>query len=296
MKRADTRSEYEERLRGVVHHLLANLDAPLDLAAMAAWSNVSPFHFHRVFQALLGESPVQMVRRLRLERAADALRSTQDSVGEIAVNAGYATHAAFIRSFREAFAISPSDFRKHLTYDGRLPSLNRVHYFEASLSDLRFCQGDNQVQIETRNHPGMTALCLPHHGPYYMIGQTFGKLGSLLPPGFGPGIAIYYDEPNTTPVEKLRSHAGFIVVNDLGEYSPELELIEIPEGVLAVTVHEGPYDTLTGTWSQFYGQTIEIGGYSLADSPGLEVYLNDCAQVAPSELRTELWLRLKPTA
>jgi AraC family transcriptional regulator len=65
-----TRSFYEMAVQKAVELVVANLDQALDLGALAREAALSPFHFHRVFRGLTGETPLELHRRLRMERAA----------------------------------------------------------------------------------------------------------------------------------------------------------------------------------------------------------------------------------
>lgn len=85
--------------------------APLDLARLAAVAGVSPFHFARRFRALVGESPIAHLRRLRLEHAAELLREGA-SVTEVAHRVGYADSAHLATAFRRAFGQSPSQLSR----------------------------------------------------------------------------------------------------------------------------------------------------------------------------------------
>ncbi|HEU5134159.1 MAG TPA: helix-turn-helix domain-containing protein, partial [Steroidobacteraceae bacterium] len=69
--------EYDRRMNAVVEHIDRHLDQKLDLAALAGIANFSPFHFHRLFRALMGEALGDYVRRRRLEIAAVRLLSQE---------------------------------------------------------------------------------------------------------------------------------------------------------------------------------------------------------------------------
>ncbi|MZP61753.1 helix-turn-helix domain-containing protein, partial [Escherichia coli] len=93
--RTATRSDYRERIAAVVAHLAEHLDDAPDLAALAAVGGFSPFWFHRVFVAAVGESPADTSRRMRLERAAWRLRTTSRALADLALEAGFGDQAAF---------------------------------------------------------------------------------------------------------------------------------------------------------------------------------------------------------
>jgi AraC family transcriptional regulator len=99
--------DHEQRIEEAIGYIVANLDEPIDLRDLADHVCLSRFHFHRVFQALMGETVGDIVRRLRLERAAIRLRTSDTPITELAFEAGYATHEAFIRAFRAAFGCTP---------------------------------------------------------------------------------------------------------------------------------------------------------------------------------------------
>ena len=60
---------YVERVNLAIDHVVDHLGEPLRLADVSRAAQLSPFHFHRVFQALVGETLAEFVKRLRLERA-----------------------------------------------------------------------------------------------------------------------------------------------------------------------------------------------------------------------------------
>jgi AraC family transcriptional regulator len=60
---------YAERVNLAIDHVVGHLGEPLRLADVARAARLSPFHFHRVFQVLVGEALAGFVKRFRLERA-----------------------------------------------------------------------------------------------------------------------------------------------------------------------------------------------------------------------------------
>lgn len=90
-----TLHDYKRRLLQVLVHIQQNLDGPLGLDELAAIACFSPFHFHRIFRGMVGESLKEHIRRLRLERAASQLKVGKQPVTQIALDAGYSSHEAF---------------------------------------------------------------------------------------------------------------------------------------------------------------------------------------------------------
>ena len=106
-----TLQDYKRRMLRVLVHVQEHLDEPLPLEQLAEIHLLSPYHFHRIFTGMIGESVKEHVRRLRLERAASRLKLGTLPVTQIAFEAGYDSLEAFSRSFRSAFSTSPSRFR-----------------------------------------------------------------------------------------------------------------------------------------------------------------------------------------
>src|SRR5436190_480938 len=105
------RDHYHGRMLRVLDHIDRHLDSDLDLQTVSGVAAFSKFHFHRQFRATFGLSVHRYVQLARLRRASKRLAG-DDSVTDIALDAGYETPDAFARAFRQRFAQSPSNFRK----------------------------------------------------------------------------------------------------------------------------------------------------------------------------------------
>jgi AraC family transcriptional regulator len=106
------RDETPTRIEGVMRYIREHLHEPLDRETLAAVAGFSIPHFHRVFTAQIGESAISYIRRLRLERAGRKLRMGAIDITEVALAAGYDTHAAFSKAFKQQFGLSPREFRQ----------------------------------------------------------------------------------------------------------------------------------------------------------------------------------------
>ena len=104
--------EYSACLQEVLRYIHRHIHEPLDRETLASVAGFSIPHFHRVFTAHVGESAISYVRRLRLDRAARKLRMGAVDITEVALTAGYDSHAAFSKAFRQQFGMSPREFRQ----------------------------------------------------------------------------------------------------------------------------------------------------------------------------------------
>ena len=104
--------EYCECITAVKQYIYEHIDEPLNREVLAAVAGFSVPHFHRIFTAQIGLNIADYVRGVRLERAARKLRIGAVDISEVALAAGYETHAAFGKAFKQQFGISPSAFRQ----------------------------------------------------------------------------------------------------------------------------------------------------------------------------------------
>src|SRR5262245_26979638 len=90
---------------------MRNAEDSLTLSTLAARAGWSPFHLHRAFHAMVGETPKQYTLRLRLERAAARLITSDDAVLDVALATGFNSHEVFTRAFRRVFGRTPAAYR-----------------------------------------------------------------------------------------------------------------------------------------------------------------------------------------
>ena len=108
MTTSSPRWEYTRRLNRVVNHISEHLDEPLTLGELAGVAGFSPYHFHRVFTGVTGETLSSFIWRLRLERAASLLVwQPTTRVADIALSCGFSSPSNFARASRRTKSSSP---------------------------------------------------------------------------------------------------------------------------------------------------------------------------------------------
>jgi AraC family transcriptional regulator len=302
----DTRSFYEVAVQKVVAEIAADLDRALDLHALARTAAMSPFHFHRVFRGMVGETPLSLQRRLRLERAASALLDTDEPVTTIAFMAGYETHESFTRAFRFAYDAAPSEFRRRRVRTRAGAALPRVtlaarsglHYDadRVDTSRLHITRGEVPMNVIVKDMPEYRVATVRHVGPYMQISQAFARLGDIAGPAglIGPGtimLAMYYDDPETTPPADLQSDAALTIPADAA-LPDGLSESRLAAGPYATTTHVGPYEELGDVWAQFMGEWLPASGRRMAEGASYEIYRNTPMDVPREQIVTELYIPL----
>ncbi len=107
-----TDAAYAQRIDAVKKYIRVHIDEALARSVLAQIAGFSVPHFHRVFTESTGMSIAEYVRSVRMERAGRKLRMGAVDITEVALAAGYDSHASFARAFKRHFGLCPSDFRR----------------------------------------------------------------------------------------------------------------------------------------------------------------------------------------
>ncbi|MGI5863666.1 MAG: AraC family transcriptional regulator [Myxococcales bacterium] len=303
---ASSRAEYTARINRVLDYIENNLERSLALEELARVACFSPYHFHRVFKALIGESLYQFILRLRLERAAQQLAYQPDkSVTAVALDCGFGSSATFARAFKAAFDMSASEwraaFRKNckteskgckdprgaggyldlhagaaVAADGDKP-WRRLMTSEAT--QTRPVKAAQSVRVE-RLEP-MTVAYVRHVGEYAGDAELFGRLFGQLcrwagPRGLlGPGakmLIVYHDNPDITDADKLRTSVCVTVPPDT-KSEGEIGVMEIPGGQYAMAHFELDPSEYGAAWNWLMGTWLPESGFQPDDRPCFELCL-----------------------
>jgi AraC family transcriptional regulator len=237
---------------GAVGLIERDLDVDHSLELLAERAGVSPFHFHRLFRSVVGEPPASYVRRLRLERAALALKYSRRPVTDIAFEAGYDTHESFTRAFKARFGAAPRSFR---------------------VESRRAVAIDTQPAI-VRVPPRRIAY-VRHVGPYDETGPAFAKVLSwagrrgLLPAA--TLLGVYWDDQTITPRNRTRCEVG-LFVDDHAVGDGEVEVRQLVGGDHAVVRVQGSAEHRRSSYDLLYGQWLPACGRQPARVPPFEQY------------------------
>ena len=104
---ADTR-----RLKTILQYVTTHYAETLSVAEAAGVCQCSPSHFMRWFRQMTGQSFTEYLNACRLNAAAEALRSTDDTVLAVAERTGFKNLSYFNRAFKARFGLTPREYRK----------------------------------------------------------------------------------------------------------------------------------------------------------------------------------------
>jgi len=289
-----SKKEYIARINRVMDYIENNIDQPLDLNKIAAIANFSPFHFHRIFTFLIGETPVDFIQRIRIERAALALLNHKEkSITEIAYNCGFSSISLFSRTFRKYFGMTAREFnnleKPVFSKDGRffsknrqLLSKNKKYDFEL---DSEFCTVElNQLiimgtNIEVKEMPEMNVIYCRHTGAFDQIYKAYEKLArwaiprNLYDPLHTKTVSVTHDDPSITELDKVRQSACIVVDQDV-KVEGEIGKMIIAGGKYAVGRFELNNHEFQKAWNTMCMWFTE-SGYQQGDGNTYELYHNN---------------------
>jgi AraC family transcriptional regulator len=280
-----TRLDYGRRIARAMALIAADPARSLTLEELASAAAFSPFHFHRIYREIAGETPAETLARERLSRAASLLVREALPVAAVARRCGYGSAAAFTRAFRAAYGIPPAAYRDAGGIGTPRPPGRAPH------------QEETMFEIAIRAEPALRLAALHHRGAYGRIGTVFDRLSAWAAARglIGPGtrwIALYHDDPSSVPETALRSEAC-LTVPPGAEPADGVHMLDLPPSRVAVLVFKGPYAELEGAYTWLYREWLPSSGEEPADQPPREDYLNDPRTTPPAELLTAIMVPLK---
>jgi AraC family transcriptional regulator len=290
---ADSRAEYERRMHRVLEAIDQRLDQPLDLASLAAVAHFSPYHFHRVFAAWMGETLGDYLRRRRVEQAASRLAAQPRlSVLQAALSVGFGSGEAFARAFKARFGRSPTAWRAQRQPDPTaLVSLQRLHAQprEDSLA----------LDVKLLERPAARVAYLRHVGPYgtpvarfwqQQVAPWMATDGLMGQARYG----ISHDDPSITEPAQCRYDAC-VAVGEAYQPSGRALITTLAGGRYASMPFAGTEADIVVAWSRLLGQWLPSSRLQLDLRPCFEFYpATSCHDPTTGVFHCELCIPVAP--
>lgn len=278
----NTREEYLKRINLLTEHINAHLAEELDLSRLAEMCMFSPYHFHRIAKAFLGEPLGSYINRLRVESATRSLRYTDSSIQDIAYGVGYDSPSSFNKVFKQYYGISPSEFRNNKIFVLMERPINNT---ELNLKKPKIQEVEEKTAIYIRLIGNYSEL--DFGGAWQRLWGCV-KEQKLFSAGI-EHIAVYHDDPQLTEADKLRTDIC-LVVRKPATAQGEIGVRNIGGGKYAIFLYQGPYENLSAVYDHIFGQWLPESGFTLRSSPCMEKYVNNPETSAPNKLKTEIYV------
>ncbi len=307
-----SQKEYISRINNVIDYIDGHIDEKINLEKLSQIAYFSPFHFHRLFCAILNETPLDYLNRTRLQKAANILVMNPGlSITETAYNCGFQSPAAFSRSFKNYFDISPKEYRilGFNQTNSKNCKVNSKNWKEDRLSDNYFEDVNNSfsnnnqrytMEVKIQEMPKLTVAYVANYEGYIpaKINIAWEKLckwagANNLINKDSKFLGISFDNPDVTAVEKCRYYACITIPKDL-ELPKEIGKLELQEGKYAVLHFEGKDNEMQKAYKELYSVWLPNSGYQPTESPCYEIYISTPEQNEKQIFIMDIYMPIKP--
>lgn len=263
---------YFLQIQVAIDFIESNLTKDINLSDVAQTTNFSMYHFHRIFQAIVGESITDYIRKRRLTEAAKTLVQTDQRILDVSIEYQYQSQEAFSRAFKKMYGLTPGKYRKH-----RCPLI----YLEKQiLTPDRLTHLQRRITMEPK---------IIQKNEFSVIGLEYygdNKNGEI-PAMWGELDKRIHEIPNRinlktsygvcSPVEKMTDESRFsyiagVEVNKTDQIPEGMVAKHVPTTQYAVFSHKGSPKNLDKTYEYILGTWLPNSGYQPVMSPDLEVY------------------------
>lgn len=265
--------EWSARVNRAVDHIRADPRRDLSLDEVAAVAHSSPYHFHRIFTAVVGESPAAFTRRCRLERAGQLMMASPDrSLTSIAVDAGFPGLSDFSRLFRQHYGMAPSSWDRTTRID-RPPAPISTPRPSDPAGDEGFVPRPRIIRqpelrlayVRARGVIGLDDLS-------HQYGQLLAWAAqSGLDLGRERLVGMCWDNYETTPLDRI--HYDFaLTIPPTVEPGGSIGCYTLP-ALTAVAVHcRGSLPTIATAWDHLYERWFPATGHIPRHLPALKLF------------------------
>ena len=291
----------------MVDYIDANLDEEHSLEKLSRVAHFSPFHFHRIFRVLTGETINNYVKRIRLQRAGSMLISDYErSVTEVSALCGFNSTAVFCRAFKSHYGKSTGDFRTYWkeqeskngqseSKDDQYESLSSAYFSDEFLNLNR--NRNMEKNIAVKEMPAMDLIYCRHVGPFDQIGGAYEKLfkwagpRGLLKFPETKTLTVYHDDPKVTDLEKLRQSAC-ITVDEDARPEGEFGKMHLPGGKYAVGSFKVKPQQFGVAWDAVC-RWLADSGYQPSDGYPYEYYPEEHTDEHPPTFTVDICVPVK---
>jgi AraC family transcriptional regulator len=275
------RVDYVQSVNRAIDHVVRNLDGSLQLDEIANAAGFSPFHFHRVFKSLVGETLAQFVKRQRLERAVYLMsHAPRRSLTEIALECGFASSSDFSRSFKQRFGMPPSAFDLATFRDSRRDEFkSALSRDDGATSFARLPPGENPdgFEVELRNLPPRTVAYVRVLDPYSSMSAVIGAYERLMAWATARGLAdrqwlgYQWEDPEIVALKDCR----YDVAVEVDDVRPEGEIgrFQFPAMRVAEVRIKGGVELELRALDWMFGTWLPSSGYVPDDQPAFEAWI-----------------------
>lgn len=280
------RQHYQQSLNRVLEYIEQHLDTKIDLTTLAEISNFSPYHFHKITRALLGEPIGSYIIRIRMEAAAKLIRYSQLKLETIAYNIGFETPSSLSKAFKNHFGISPSDYRKNKTYTIKTTTIMETQKLNIKKPKIITLEAQNCLYYKMQG-----AYQTLDYGTAWETLWAQIKAQGLFTKGI-KHIGLPYDDPKVTDPDKTRYDAC-LTIHKPAKPSEDVGVKTLEGGKFAMFLYQGSYKHFEQVYDYIFNDWLLNSEYELRDDTTRERYISHPDRVAEDKLKTEFYIPIQ---
>ncbi len=292
-------SIYRRRIEDVKNFIIDHLDDQISLAVLAEVACFSPFHFHRIFKAIQGETVHAFVTRQKLQKAAKLLSYSARSIADISISCGFSSPAVFTRSFKSYFGTTPSQFKSNgeILNSKICKELYPIHSHLASQHNNASVT-KRVVEVKKIQKWHVASIRIMDSFREGVVQKAYAKLiefanmYNIFEQATFFGMSL--DDIYTTPKNQYRYDACMTVPATLEIKNSELNHSMIPACQYAMTKVSGDISEVVDAMHYLYDHWLVRSTFEPAYLPGIEIFLNKEAICDWSHFELELCIPIKP--
>lgn len=277
----DSSSDYADRVNRAIDHIVQDLAGDLSLKAVSRAAGLSPFHFHRIFKAFVGETLGQFVKRQQLERALHLMSyEPRRSLTDVAFSCGFSSSSDFSRCFKQRFGVPPSAFDMTTFRQMRREEFERAHIgADGEPRFRRLTPGDNPdgFQVMLRDLPPRVVAYVRVLDPFRSMAIVKDAYDHLMAWAEAHGVAdrqwlgYMWEDPELVALEKCRYDAA-VEVDDVRP-NGRIGRFEFPAMRVAEVRISGDVELEVRAIDWLYGSWLPHSGYVPDDQPAFEAWI-----------------------
>lgn len=244
----------------------SHFNAEIALDDIAAVGGVTRYHMSRAFGLATGRSVMRYVRGRRLTQAARLLSNGAPNILELALEAGYGSHEAFTRAFKDEFGVTPEAVRAARCLDN-LALVEPIRMNETQIERLTV---NRYQRIDPKWIAGLCERCTEETSALIpALWQRFQPHLGHVPGQIGRdayGVIAKGDH------EGQIDYIAGVEVSDVSDLPAEYSRVRIPSLRYAVFEHQGHVSAIRRTWMTIWNRWLPDSGHRLADAPEFERY------------------------
>ncbi|WP_027086600.1 AraC family transcriptional regulator [Cohnella panacarvi] len=285
-------TKYSESIQKAILYVESNLNKEIMLEDAAGAAGFSKYHFHRIFQALVGQSLADYVRRRRLTKASYDLLGTQAGILAIALDYQFESQESFTRAFKKMFGMNPGQYRKakrrlQLKEEPVISEERIQHFYGGMPMEPRVTVRDSFKVVGMKVETKMADDKIPELWQKFI--PRMNEIKHRMNNYDMYGISEYSDNY----VDEWFTYWACVPVEHVDDIPAGMEIKTVSSAQYVVVTHKGKLDSMGNAFDYIHTSWLQNSGYELAESDGFELYGERFLGGDNEDSETDIYIAIK---